>query len=83
MSKWPQNGKNQLKKISFLVVLDHLYYKNDLVRGLFLSLGIGLYIVLTCVSFGPLGKDKMASKRQKNSMKNWFSGCFGPFLIKE
>jgi hypothetical protein len=60
-------AKNSIKRNSFLVVLDHFSRKigsNDLVRGLFLCLDIGSYIVPTCgplsTFLGPFGATQMA-----------------------
>jgi hypothetical protein len=53
VAKWLQNGKKS-KNTCFLEVSDHFSLKNgpnDLVKGLYLSLDIGQYVLPAC---GPL-----------------------------
>jgi hypothetical protein len=79
------------KKNCFLVASDNFFYKNgpnNLLRGLSSSLDIRPYIPPTC---GPLNTfldplirgAQMAPKWPEKHKKKLFSGCFGPFPLKE
>jgi hypothetical protein len=79
------SAPKQDKKNYFLVVPDYFPYKNgpiDSVRGLFSSLDIGTYILLSCGSMstflGPFGGAQML----QNSTKTFFLAAPDNFFLK-
>jgi hypothetical protein len=69
------NAPKQHKKSSFLVVLDHFFFKNgpnDMVRGLSLSLNIGTYILPICGPLGTFLAPFGGIQMPQNSIKNYF-----------
>jgi hypothetical protein len=76
--------QNSIKKVFSDFVFYYFSYKNgpnDFVRGLFSSLDIGTYILLTseplCTFFGPVGGAQMP----QNSIEKLISG-FGLFHLQ-